>query len=72
MILYELNPCPKCRSDGDQIEHGDGAHRDDGYRLFICGSCRHETPWSPSLREAVAAWNAQVPTPSADTGEQSQ
>lgn len=61
MILYELNPCPKCGSDGDQIEHGDGARPDDGYRLIICGTCRHETPWARSLWAAVEEWNAQEP-----------
>lgn len=56
MILYELEPCPECGSESIS-EYNDNARPDDGYRLFICGNCRYETPWSPSLREAVRLWN---------------
>ena len=62
MILYELIPCPKCGDDGSQHVYRDGATPDDGYRLIICGACRHETPYAPSLDEAVQVWNAQQPT----------
>jgi hypothetical protein len=58
VILYELNPCPKCGSE-DLTEYNNNCRPDDGYRLIICFSCKHETPWSRSLREAVDLWNAQ-------------
>jgi hypothetical protein len=61
MILYELNPCPKCGDDESQYVYDDGARPDDGYRLIICRNCLHESPWGKSLDEAVDIWNAQEP-----------
>ena len=67
--MREAKPCQKCGGKGFPRQSGDG-----DVEWLQCCSCGHEGPLRYSLTEAVAAWNATLPSdgvtiPADDGGE---
>lgn len=55
--MREAKPCQKCGGKGFPRQSGDG-----DVEWLQCCSCGHEGPLRYSLTEAVAAWNATLPS----------